>query len=433
VVFQADEVLARAIALVSAFELPLVLLVAPALLFPTPQRLALALLVPVTWACHWKRSGAMIPAQPMNLPILALLGMAAISLAVTFDTSLSLPKVSGLLLGVLVYVAATRLITTDGRLQVATAVYLGAGVALALVGILGANWAAKFPAFDAVTQRLPRVIRGVPGAEEGFNANAIGGSLVLFIPLQASLLLERLRAGGPNADGRRWDWWLHAFALVLTAGTLLLTESRGAWMALAAASGVVLVVQARRPALVGSMLILGVASLSMWLGIQRVIDAAISSSGIGMAQNISGRIEMWSRALTAIGDFPITGLGMNTFRRLLPTLYPMFTVPPSADAAHTHNHFLQAALDLGIPGLIAYSAVWILLFVSLQRVYRHASRPAHHTLAVGIGGGLLAHFLFGMTDAIPLGAKVGVLFWLTLALAAGLDRVALRNDHCPAS
>lgn len=423
----------RAIALVSAFELPLVLLVAPALLFPTWQRLALALLVPVTWACHWKRSGALIPAQPMNLPILALLGMAAISLAVTFDPALSLPKVSGLLLGVLVYVAATRLITTDGRLQGATAVYLCAGVALAMLGMLGANWAAKFPVFDAVTERLPRVIRGVPGAEDGFNANAIGGSLVLFIPLQASLLVERVRARGPNAGGRAWEWWLHAFALALTAGTLVLTQSRGAWMALGVAGAIVLVVQTRRPAVVGSVLILGVVSLSMWLGVQRVIDAAISSSGVGIAQNLSGRIEMWSRALTAIGDFPMTGLGMNTFRRLLPTLYPMFTVAPSADAAHAHNHFLQAALDLGIPGVIAYAAMWILLFVSLQRVYRHASRPAHRTLAVGIGGGLLAHFFFGMTDAIPLGAKVGVLFWLTLALAAGLDRVAMRTDDCPAT
>lgn len=359
--------------------------------------------------------------------------MTAVSLAATFDTSLSLPKVSGLLLGVFLYVSVTRLITTEGRLQLATALYLGCGVALAILGILGANWFVKFPAFGAVIQRLPRVIRGVPGAEEGFNANAIGGCLVLFIPLQVNLLVERLRAAGSNSDDRRLsDWWLHGVALLLTTGTLLLTQSRGAWTALAAAAGVVLVLKTRRPAIVGPALILGVGSLSMWLGIQRVIDATISSSGIGMAQNISGRVEMWSRALMAIRDFPVTGLGMNTFRRLLPTLYPMFSVPPNADAAHAHNHFLQASLDLGIPGLIAYTAVWILAFASLLRVYRHASRSAHRTLVVGIGGGLLAHFLFGMTDAIPLGAKVGVLFWLTLALTAGLERVALTQHDCHA-
>ena len=34
-----------------------------------------------------------------------------------------------------------------------------------------------------------------------------------------------------------------------------------------------------------------------------------------------------------------------------------------------------------------------------------------------------------MTDAIPLGAKVGVLFWLTLALAVSLHKVALAGTQ----
>jgi hypothetical protein len=33
--------------------------------------------------------------------------------------------------------------------------------------------------------------------------------------------------------------------------------------------------------------------------------------------------------------------------------------------------------------------------------------------------------MFGMTDAIPLGAKVGVLFWMTLALCVSLHQVAM--------
>ena len=37
-------------------------------------------------------------------------------------------------------------------------------------------------------------------------------------------------------------------------------------------------------------------------------------------------------------------------------------------------------------------------------------------MAVGLGAGLLAHLLFGMTDAVALGAKPGILFWMLLAL-----------------
>jgi hypothetical protein len=46
------------------------------------------------------------------------------------------------------------------------------------------------------------------------------------------------------------------------------------------------------------------------------------------------------------------------------------------------------------------------------------------SLALGLGGGLLAHLLYGLTDAVALGAKPGVLFWMLLGLIAGLHRQA---------
>ena len=90
-----------------------------------------------------------------------------------------------------------------------------------------------------------------------------------------------------------------------------------------------------------------------------------------------------------------------------------------------HNHLLQAALDLGIPGLIAYLALWIIAAALLVQVYRHSSVHAYRSMASGLGVGLIAHFVFGMADVIPLGAKVGVLFWLALALTVALHQVAL--------
>jgi putative inorganic carbon (HCO3(-)) transporter len=49
-------------------------------------------------------------------------------------------------------------------------------------------------------------------------------------------------------------------------------------------------------------------------------------------------------------------------------------------------------------------------------------------MAGGLGAGLIAHFVFSMTDAIPLGAKAGVLFWVTLGLVVSLHRVALPRE-----
>jgi putative inorganic carbon (HCO3(-)) transporter len=161
----------------------------------------------------------------------------------------------------------------------------------------------------------------------------------------------------------------------------------------------------------------------MVLGPGRVLDLAISRSGPGMASNVSGRAELWSRAIDGVQDFPLTGMGMNAFRKVMPALYPAFLTSPDVDVAHAHNHLLQAALDLGIPGLVAYLAIWMLLAVILARSYRRAGGREWRAVAGGLGAGFIAHFTFGMTDTVALGAKAGVVFWLALALAVSLSRV----------
>ena len=135
-------------------------------------------------------------------------------------------------------------------------------------------------------------------------------------------------------------------------------------------------------------------------------------------------------------------MGMNAFRKVVLVLYPLFTISSEFDIAHAHNEFLQAALDLGIPGLVAFISLYIVAFWMLAdgwRVTRHlqqntAKSPkgdycevpeegsliVTRSLILGLGGGLLAHLLYGLTDAVALGAKPGVLFWMLLGLIAGL-------------
>jgi hypothetical protein len=53
-------------------------------------------------------------------------------------------------------------------------------------------------------------------------------------------------------------------------------------------------------------------------------------------------------------------------------------------------------------------------------------------LALGLLGGLLAHFLFGMLDAVALGAKPGFLRWWLLGMSYGLyeqSRPAVVMQH----
>ena len=58
-------------------------------------------------------------------------------------------------------------------------------------------------------------------------------------------------------------------------------------------------------------------------------------------------------------------------------------------------------------------------------------------MVLGLGGGLLAHAIYGLTDAVALGAKPGILFWMLLGLVAGLylqtnlnPRSSIINPQC---
>jgi O-antigen ligase len=401
------------------------MLAAPALLFPTPLRILLALGVPLAWLGARRSGGTWIPATPLNTSLLVLLAMTGVSLLATFDVVLSLGKVAGVLLGVIVFWAAARWTTTPARLHAAVALFLCSGAGLAILGLLGANWIDKFAPIAEVTAQLPRVIRGIPGAEQGFQPNAVAGCLLLFVPVQIALLASSAPIRPVLFQSRVLDVprWVQALLLALTAGTLVLTQSRGAAVGLFVAALAALAWLTPRTRAAAAAVVVAGMVLLVTLGPARVAELAVTQAGPGMASNVSSRTELWSRALYGIQDFPITGMGMNTFRHVMPVLYPMFW-SPQAKIAHAHNHLLQAALDLGVPGLVSYVALWLGTGALLVRVYRQSGDPFHRSLAGGLGAGLIAHFAFSMTDAIPLGAKVGILFWMALALAVSLHQIA---------
>ena len=94
---------------------------------------------------------------------------------------------------------------------------------------------------------------------------------------------------------------------------------------------------------------------------------------------------------------------------------------------HAHNNYLQAAVDYGLPGFAAYVALLVSVFGSLWALMRHSREHATRYLAAALAAGLLAHQLYGLTDAITLGAKPGFIFWCFLGVAGCLvvrERVA---------
>jgi O-antigen ligase len=236
-------------------------------------------------------------------------------------------------------------------------------------------------------------------------------------------------------------------ATLLVTGTFTLAQSRGGYLAVAL-TGVVLTLavlpkhRGRLPVSILAVLLITIGTGYLFFGSSSISSGSGSTSRAASPalslDTLEGRFEIWSHALSAIQDFPITGLGLNTFQQIVPVFYPLYSFSPDFDIGHAHNEFLQATLDLGLPGLIAFLSLYLIALWMLREIWNAARRydvwpsifgarlsaqgpeTVTRCIVLGLTGGLLAHLFFGLTDAVPLGSKYGILFWMLLGLITGL-------------
>ena len=431
------------------------ILAAPFLLFPTPKRTLALLVVPGVWVLSWAvgrrspiiHSRTIVPVTPLNGSILLMAVMVLVSTWATYDISRSLPKISGMVLGLGVFFAVVR---ESGRARgwwLSLLLFLGFGVGIAGLGVFGTRWfSSKILFLNPITDRFPVLISGLQGAESGFHPNEVGGALTWVLPVLLTLSAHFALSSQASPSHRIWrgGWGVRAviwLSTLFVAAVFILTQSRGSYLALAftiLALFFITLPPRWRWSLLGLMIIAGLifgfalskeslVAASNWL-----TGSGLTTEGALSLNSLEGRVELWSRAIFGLQDFPFTGMGMNTFREVVHVLYPLFLVAPDVDIGHAHNEFLQAGLDLGIPGLIAFISLYIIAFWILidawmkNATFKVSGRNQQRmmlqrSIVLGLGGGLLAHLIYGMTDAIALGAKPGVLFWMLLGLIAGLQ------------
>jgi putative inorganic carbon (HCO3(-)) transporter len=410
---------------------------APFLLFPERipflTTLALLLVAAVWLAPILLIRSPLIPPTPFNLVLLLLCLMILVGIVVTADPVVTLPKATGLILGLSVWRFLVLGINDRTQLGWATAGYIAAGAAFVLVGVLSADWLLKD------TAQVPFVQSLLPGGDYrpvlaigGFSIhpNQLAGTITLLLPLLISLLVDAPYKQSANRRLIRGGLLLTAVALGLA---LLLTQSRGGWFGAAGGLGVLLLLwslllapsPARRWLRIGLGLAgIGAVIFLLVVGPQALTElwlAPPQETAVGSLVTLTFRRELWPWAATAIADFPFTGTGLGSFRNVAVRLYPA-PIPPDFDLGHAHNVFLQVALDIGLPGLTAYLA---LIMASFAVGWQVAKRDRQlRGLSLGLLASLAAFHLFGLADTIALGAKPAVLFWGIIGLLSALPRLS---------
>jgi putative inorganic carbon (HCO3(-)) transporter len=136
--------------------------------------------------------------------------------------------------------------------------------------------------------------------------------------------------------------------------------------------------------------------------------------------SLSGRLELWDRALLMLRDLPFTGVGPGQFSLVLHRWYEPLVLPPATYVPHAHNVLLQLALDLGVLGMAATLALGGTVVASAVRA---AHSPLRRLIAIGVSAGFVGFFAYGMTDAIAIGARGALPIWALLGLGMAIDHL----------
>jgi len=432
-------------------EVLLVALLAPLLLFPTaaPPLTALALAgVPLLWLARWRARRRLTVPTPLDWPIVILLALVAMAVQLSIVPALAAEKGAGVILGIATYYAIVNSVQREPRLWFAAGLLVAASALLAFIGLFGTSWwtGGKTLPLQAIYEALPRLITSIPRSRTGgIHPNQIGGTLALLLPptlgvwlaLRRSPRLQRLLGVPPT---------LILMVAAFIALMILLIQSRGAWLGILGVFVAGVVVRRRWLAWTTlALALVGCAVLAAEVLPRLSPDARLSPSETlpsdlarivmemdnltrpdweGYSPNWLNRLEIWRNALLTLYDYPFTGVGMAAWPQVSAANY-IYQVSGAQfvlnEMTHAHNLILEAAVNFGVLGLVAFLALLLGYFVSVGRSLRRLSAE-HRWLLLGLAGGILAHLLHGLVDAIAFGAKPGVLLWAILGLSMAVVR-----------
>ncbi len=395
-----------------------------------------------------RRRPSFAPAVPW------LLGLAALWLAALVASALDAPSATTAVLEVVRWgvfaaalaVAGTLTGPTGRRLAfVVLAALLCAGAAEAVVG--------SRMALDGVGPRPFQLPGGRARAFGNFGQpNPFGGYMNLVWPLAAAVVVERAWPRRRRPDGRRVrpagaTWPLVALAGVAAAAALaglVLSWSRGAWLAAAAAAAAMTALRLAaglRPPRDGLALLLPYAAVTaalaaMAFGVAPGVPAAVAAraatitgaAGAGAAgrdlahADITGanfstieRLAHWDAALRMAADRPWLGQGPGHYA----LRYADYRLPRwPYDLGHAHNAYLNAWAEVGLLGLAAQGALFAAALALAARAAVAPRGALEGALGLGLAGSLAAtavHSLFDLLWVHDMTVTVAVLVGLTLA------------------
>jgi len=253
----------------------------------------------------------------------------------------------------------------------------------------------------------------MPGRVDSFfgNPNVYGFALMMLLPVIAGLTLDAF-------ERKSWKQLsIGLISFILGSISLVMTYSRGSWVAFAGAMFVFVLLC--KPKWLPFLVLLGLLALipanirDRFFTIFNFADTSIEARGI-----------LLEPGLEVIRNYPFfgAGLGFDTLKDFVNAYY--WNPPPTARFeffSHTHNLFIQIGAEMGLVGLITLLGV---IFHGITRGIITLRKRTDRTIKIYISSliaGMFALLIGGFFDHTLSFFRILLIFFVLLGILKNIN------------
>lgn len=237
------------------------------------------------------------------------------------------------------------------------------------------------------------------------NTNILAMNIEIMIPVVLAILLSKQNS---------YIKAVLSVTLLLLAGGLLVSLSRGAWLAVIIVVPALLIIEKNYKILLSvcgtAIAVLCFRYNDVLMRIQSIFDLQMSSN--------AERLNAFYSSLAMIQAYPF-GVGFKNFKQA----YPQFMLPEAKElVSHAHNQVLVYATEAGILAAIAFIVFFFLSGIYVYNYYPQINNEYHRLLTLGISGGVMTILLHGLVDKTLQQSSTLLIVMYMIGLALGIVR-----------
>ena len=258
--------------------------------------------------------------------------------------------------------------------------------------------------------------KDMPGRVYAFyeNPNTFAEVLVLLIPVAVALML----------CSRRWSGRFLGFGTaVLACGAMAMTYSRAAWVGLAFAAFLFVLLWKRK--LMPVFLLVAFAGLAMLPDtvFHRILTIFNTSD-----TSTNSRFPLYYAAADLISQRPLTGVGLGT-DAVRSAISDLHLFHGKDHFVHCHDIYLEVWCELGLIGLIAFvGGIFGVCKRGIRAIARTTCRHETRLAVIGSVTALAWSLVCGLADYPWHYPRVMLIFWFVAAIGLAGIRLAARED-----